>query len=223
MQRQIRWSLGLLLCWRSLAWAQGLPVYDNTNFLQNIVTAVQTTITAVQTTKTVLNQLLDLEALDDIMTAAAIAEDLEGLSIIVMDAQGLSYDLSVLNTQITALFALETAPDTRQGLDERLGEIRQTAFQARTFALRTQVLISTVFRTVKHLTQLIESIGDFVGAKQGQQTAVQVQGDMATTLAILEAQTAAFQRSETVDRMSKELIMESLTRIQAKQLEDWPR
>ena len=37
----LRWGLGLVLGWCGLAWAQGIPVYDNTNFLQNLVTAAQ--------------------------------------------------------------------------------------------------------------------------------------------------------------------------------------
>ena len=39
--------LALLLGWVTMAQGQGIPVYDNANFLQNIVTAAQTTITAI--------------------------------------------------------------------------------------------------------------------------------------------------------------------------------
>ena len=57
--RRVSWSVAMLLGWVALAQAQGIPVYDNTNFLQNIITAAESTISAVeavtQTAQGVLN------------------------------------------------------------------------------------------------------------------------------------------------------------------------
>ena len=44
-----------------------------------------------------------------------------------------------------------------------------------------------------------------------------------TTLTILAAQTAAYQRAASVDKMEELLTMESLQRIQADMMADWPR
>jgi hypothetical protein len=41
-------------------------------------------------------------------------------------------------------------------------------------------------------------------------------------LANLDAQMASYQRARTVDKLSEALIIESVTKIQAKRIEDWP-
>ena len=69
--RPSRRSLGLVLCWCTLARAQGIPVYDNTNFFQNLITAVQSTLTAVSSAQTAASFLLDLTPLDEIIMASS--------------------------------------------------------------------------------------------------------------------------------------------------------
>ena len=41
-------------------------------------------------------------------------------------------------------------------------------------------------------------------------------------LANLDVQMASFQRAQTVDKLSEALILESITKIQARRIEDWP-
>jgi len=41
-------------------------------------------------------------------------------------------------------------------------------------------------------------------------------------LANLDVQMASFQRAQTVDKLSDALILESITKIQARRIEDWP-
>jgi conjugal transfer/entry exclusion protein len=221
--RRLTWTLGILLCWAPLAWSQGIPVYDNTNFLQNVVTAAQTTITAVESVLQTANQVLELTPVDEIIVGTQIAEDLAILGEIVLNAELVWYDLESLDSQIEALFGLELAPDTRDGLDERLQEIKSLYYRTLSFAMRTQTLIMTVLHTIEHVSRLIDSVGALIGNLQSNQVQVQTTATISKTLTVLEVQTAAWQRADTVQRLSDAVIIESLHKISILRLEDHPR
>jgi len=215
-------TLTLLLGSATLARAQGLPVYDNANFLQNIITAVQSVLTTIQTVLIEANQILELTPLDDIAVAGGIAEDMELLGLLLEQAEGLSYDVGSLETQITALFDLDTAPDTRDGLTERMAEIKRLKFQSYRYAAKVQTLLSTAARTIEHLTGLLDTVGALLGNMQGNQTHAQFQSVLGKHAANMQVQQAAFQRAKTVDKLSEALIIESINRIQERRMEDWP-
>jgi conjugal transfer/entry exclusion protein len=221
--RRLTWTLGVLLCWSTLARAQGLPVYDNANFLQNIVTAAQTTITALQSVLIEANQILELTPLDDLAVEGGIAEDMAMLGQLLAQAEGLSYDINSLETQINALFDLETAPDTRDGLDARLAEMKQLKFQSYRYAARVQTLLMTADRTIQHMVDLLNTVKGLLGNMQANQTASQFHSVSAKHLANLDVQQASFQRAQTVDKLSDALIIESLHKISIIRLEDHPR
>jgi conjugal transfer/entry exclusion protein len=223
MPHPLRWSLVLLLCWCALARAQGIPVYDNTNFLQNLITAAQSTLTSIATAQTAANTLLDLTPLDEMIMASGIIEAATQLADILQQIEGLDNDIQSLQRQITALFGLETAPASASALRERLAEIRRLRWQCYSYAMKLQTLIKTALRTIQHLGTLVSSIRAFLGAKQGIQTLTQVAASTNNTLTILAAQTAAYQRAGSVDKMEELLTIESLQRIQADMLSDWPR
>jgi hypothetical protein len=81
----------------------------------------------------------------------------------------------------------------------------------------------TALRTVEHLQGLLETVGGIIGNLQGSQVNAQTQSVAAKHLANLDVQLAAFQRAETVDKLSQALILESVQKIQAKRMEDWPQ
>jgi conjugal transfer/entry exclusion protein len=223
-----QWRVFVVLCLlvvsqRAVQAQVAAVVYDPTNFAANSITSAKSIITAAQMIISVENQLAELWPLDAIIAAQGVAEDLAALADILSQAQALAYDLHSLEAQIVALFDLETAPDTRPGLDQRVGDIKRTVYQLRTASLRVQTLIATIFRTVDHVTTLINSVAHFIGAKQGMQTLVQVQTEMAKTLAIQTAMHTSWQRADTVDRLSESLILESLDKINRRRLEGHPR
>jgi len=199
-----------------------LPVIDLTNLSQNTISAVQSVLTTIQTVLIEINQILDLTPLDDIAVAQGIAEDMELLGQLLEQAEGLSYDVGSLETQIASLFDLDTAPDTRDGLTERMAEIKRVKFQCYRYAAKVQTLLATASRTIEHLTGLLETIGALLGNMQGNQTQAQFQSVLGKHMANLEVQQAAFQRAQTVDKLSEALIIESINRIQARRMEDWP-
>ena len=199
-----------------------LPVIDLTNLSQNTISAVQSVLTTIQTVLIEINQILDLTPLDDIAVAQGIAEDMELLGQLLEQAEGLSYDVGSLETQIASLFDLDTAPDTRDGLTERMAEIKRVKFQCYRYAAKVQTLLATASRTIEHLTGLLDTIGALLGNMQGNQTQAQFQSVLGKHMANLEVQQAAFQRAQTVDKLSEALIIESLNRIQARRMEDWP-
>ncbi len=193
-----------------------LPVTDVGNLLQN-------TIQAVQSVLMVANMVLELTPLGEIVLGDEFSADLESLGTIVQEAQGLSYDLSSLNAQVTALFRLDSAPSSARELRQRLAEIRRVVFDSYVYAMRTQTLLKTALSTVRHLTRLVAAIGDFVGNMQGNQTLAQLDGKLSQTLAQLQVQTAAYERAQSVERLAEPLTIESIRRINAAVMEDYPK
>ena len=206
-------ALCVVLGSATLANAQGLPVYDNANFLQNIVTAAQTTITAIEAVFQSKEWVLDLTALDGIQTADGIAEDMALLGQLVEQAEGLSYDLSSLQAQIDSLFSLDAAPGTTSALRERLAAIRQLKYRCYSYAMRVQTLLRTALRTVDHLQGLLDTLGGIVGSVTGNQTLGQFQAVGSKHLANLDVQIASFHRAQAVDKLEDVLILESLRHI----------
>jgi conjugal transfer/entry exclusion protein len=216
MKRRLFLALGLVLLGTSQVHAQGVPVFDATNLVQNTVQAIQLVLS-------VANQILELTGLDEIILGEDFASDMDDLGGIIREAQGLSYDISSLNSQITTLFSLDTAPRSTTALRERLAEIRRVTFQSYRYAMQTQTLLATTLRTVQRLTRLVQMVGDFVGNMQGNQTMTQVQTTVTEQLAKLQVQTAAYERAQSVERMEEAMIVESLERISIEIMADWPR
>lgn len=180
-------------------------------------------MTAAQTILIEINQVLELTPLDEIAVAGGIAEDMALLGQLVEQAQGLSYDINSIEAQLAMLFDLETAPDTRDGLEARLAEIKTLKYQCYTYAARVQTLMRTTLRTIDHLQGLLDTLSALVGNMGGNQTHGQFVAVSNKHLANLEAQIASYHRAETVDKLSDALIIESLHKISLKRLEDHPR
>jgi P-type conjugative transfer protein TrbJ len=219
-----RFSLSLLLVLvlvSGRAEAQ-IPVIDVGNLAQNTITAIESVLTTIQAILIEANQILELTPLDDIAVAGGIAEDMALLGQLVEQAEGLSYDIGSLQAQLDSLFRLDTAPDTRDGLTERLAEIKRVKYQSYTYAARVQTLMRTALRTVEHLQGLLDTLSDLVGNMQGNQAHAQLTTVASKHLANLDVQMASFQRAQTVDKLSDALILESITKIQARRIEDWP-
>src|SRR5437660_5103482 len=157
MLRRLSLSLFLVLLCAPVAHAQ-LAVVDVANLGQNTITAIESVLTTIQTILIEANQILELTPLDDLQTAGGIAEDMALLGQLVTQAEGLSYDMGSLQAQITVLFHLATAPDTRDGLTARLAEIKRVKFQCYTYAARVQVLMQPALRTVDHLQGLLDQL-----------------------------------------------------------------
>jgi conjugal transfer/entry exclusion protein len=214
MKRLLLLGLVLLLCWCTPVQAQ-IPVIDAANLVENVVTAVQTVLM-------VANQVLELTPLDAMALGDTYMEGLDGLAEIIEAAQGLSYDLGSLQAQVSALFSLDTAPDSAEGLRERLAAIRRVVFDSYVYALRTQTLIRTTLSTIEHLRSLVGAISEFVGNMQGNQTLAQADGTLNETLARLQVHTAAYERAQSVDKLAEPVTLEALDRIHDAIMSDYP-
>ena len=200
------------------------PVAEvGSNLVQNSITAIQSAITAAQATLIQANQILDLTPVRSLTAAGGIVEDMELMCDIIKQAEALQGDAASLERQIAVLLDVQQAPHTRSALDQRLTELRQMKQQARLFAFRTQTLIKTLIRTGDHMKALFEDVSKLVGNLSGQQRLAEVQQINNKTLAVLTAQAAAWQRSDVVDRASADMVRESMARIGAQRLADWPR
>src|SRR5437660_8220623 len=221
MLRRLSLSLFLVLLCAGPAEAQ-LPVIDLGNLAQNTLTAIESVLTTIETILIEANQILELTPLDDIAVSGGIAEDMALLGQLVEQAEGLSYDIGSLQAQLDSLFNLDTAPDTRDGLTARLAEIKRQKYLAYSYAARVQTLMRTALRTVDHLQGLLDTLSDLIGNMQANQTHAQLTTVASKHLANLDVQMASFQRAQTVDKLSEALIIESITKIQARRIEDWP-
>jgi conjugal transfer/entry exclusion protein len=181
----------------------------------------QNTITATQSVLSVKNELLNLLPLDVIFIVDDIMADMSALGAIIQDAQALAFDLQSLNAQIRLLFDLETAPTTRSALDQRIADIRRWVFDSRVLAARAQTLMTTITCTVNHLQTLVRDIGAFAGEKQALQALNQTETVIAKTLAITQVQATTMQRADIVERMSREIVIESLRKMEAQRMRDW--
>jgi conjugal transfer/entry exclusion protein len=152
-------TLVLLLSQPRPASSQQL-VLDLLNLAENIIAAIEAVLIEA-------NQILELTPVDEVIVAGGIAADMEALGEIIANAEGLSYDIGSLQSQITQLFGLSTAPDTRDGLTERLAEIKQVKYQCYSYAAKVQTLLRTAIRTIEHLQGLLDGIGGLVGNMQG--------------------------------------------------------
>jgi hypothetical protein len=194
-----------------------LPVTEvGANLFHNAITSANSVIS-------VANQALELLPLDEILIAQQLAEDLALLGQVLQMADLVWYDFQTLNAQITILFGLEHAPTTREALDTRLVAIQQFYYQTLCYAMQAQALVATMLRTIEHISGLVNSIQAFVGHMQGQQTLVQVNTTMSTTLMVMEVQQAAWQRADTVQRLADGVILESLRKIAQARLVGHPR
>jgi conjugal transfer/entry exclusion protein len=221
MLRRLSLSLCLVVLCTPMVHAQ-LAVVDVANLGQNTITAIESVLTTIQAILIEANQILELTPLDDIAVAGGIAEDMALLGQLVEQAEGLSYDIGSLQAQLDSLFNLDTAPETRDGLTERLAEIKRQKYLAYSYAARVQTLMRTALRTVEHLQGLLDTLGAIVGNMGGNQTVGQFHAVSSKHLANLDVQMASFQRAQTVDKLSEALIIESITKIQARRIEDWP-
>jgi P-type conjugative transfer protein TrbJ len=221
MLRRLSLSLCLVVLCTPVVHAQ-LAVVDVANLGQNTITAIESVLTTIQAILIEANQILELTPLDDIAVAGGIAEDMALLGQLVEQAEGLSYDIGSLQAQLDSLFNLDTAPDTRDGLTERLAEIKRQKYLAYSYAARVQTLMRTALRTVEHLQGLLDTLGAIVGNMGGNQTVGQFHAVSSKHLANLDVQMASFQRAQTVDKLSEALIIESITKIQARRIADWP-
>ena len=61
-----------------------------------------------------------------------------------------------------------------------------------------------------------------MGNVTGNQTLGQLKAVGSKHLANLDVQIASYHRAQAVDKLSEALIMESIAKIQAKRMEDWP-
>jgi len=183
----------------------------------------QNTITAIESVLQTINMVLELTPVEEVIVGGQLAEDMAAIGEVVSNAQLVWYDAQSLNTQIRVMFDLDTAPDTMPGLQLRLQELQQLAFQANAFAMRAQTLLTTVFNTIDHVTRLIDIVASLVGNMQGNQTLVQTNATISKTLAVMETQQAAWQHADTVDRMSRMVIKASLAKIEANRWKSWPK
>lgn len=221
MKRLLGMFLVLLLLGVVPAFAQVLgtgvtPVVEVGPQVQHSAwTAAQSTISAVEDVFQSAQWVLDLTPFDEMVLGTAFLDTVATLNAIVIEAEGLSYDLGSIQAQVEALFDPTTAPTTPVALTERVVEMRHHLFVARCYATKAQTLLSTVNGALEHLANLVHLIGSLRGNMQGNQLIVQMQALTNQQLATQTALHASHQRAEVMEKLQRDLILVSLHNIEA--------
>jgi hypothetical protein len=215
MTRSVLVILLVLGLWAAPVYAQ-IPVIDGTNLIQN-------TIQAVQAVLMVANQILELTPVDEVILGEEFNNDMGVLGTLLEDAQGLATDLASIQSQITALYGLNTAPTGTRALVQRLTAIRALVWQQRLAAIRTRVLLQTTQRAIQRLQRILSTVGSFVGNMYANQTLAQLETTITEHLAKMQAHTEAFSTAEQVDKLTDPLLEKSLENITEAVSADYPR
>lgn len=196
---------------------------DTANLFQNTITAVQSTISAVEAVIHTAKWIIEQTPLDELALGGEWAADMAQLEALVREAQALGYDVGSLMTMINTWFSLESAPDNTTDLQIRLFEIRRQVSLGYIYAMRTQTLIQTAIRTVNHLLRIFEQISALLGNLSGQQNLAQHLTKLVQLETEAKVSTTAFQRAQSLERITEPLLLESLERINTNIMRTHPR
>jgi hypothetical protein len=200
----------------------GDAVYDIAVHFEGITTAAQTTATAISAAEIVANQVLDLMSLEEwALDNGAWVGELQQIQAIVSQAEGLTWDINSLNSQLEQLFGLDDAPWTSNAHYERQYEIRRVVWTGWRYAMRTQNLAYTLLSTIDHVIGLYQSLKGLMGNKQALQSLGQYQAKMLQVLSEQKLQTAAFDRAKSAQSINEPLIEQSVHNINETVLGDW--
>jgi hypothetical protein len=203
MRRCFGCLLCLLLLWSCPAQAQ-IPVTDALVGAQTTISAIQNVITATNMVLSVANQVLELTPLDEILIAGEIVEDLALIGTILEDAQGLMQDVQALQD----LFNPYDIPRTLPAMRQRIAAMDEAIYNARSYALKAQRLVTTLLSAVRHIIGLVEGIQALTGNMSSNQTLIQVETTISKILTTLTVQAASQQRTDTLERLRHQVIIE---------------
>jgi hypothetical protein len=167
--------------------------------------------------------ILDLAPLEDYLFPEGAAEHLAQISALAEEAAELSFDLSSLQAQLTALFDLESAPTTSYEFRERVTEINRTLFQTYGYAMRTQSLILTAMSTVEHILGFMEIVAGLTGKLSAQQTLAQQLGKLQQLQTEANVQRSAFERARSLEGVTPGVLQQGIYNITDAMMEDHPR
>ena len=212
-----------MLLWASVSEAlfgAGDVVFDPTNYVENLATAISTAGTLEEAILITQNTLLNIESLNElIISSSSFASELETLW---QETQGLVSAMQRLSNQFETLFSTEHLPLTAYWYSVRRTEIYQYKKEAGWYANRVQLLIGSIVKVFERLGRWIRSIPGLVGNKQAQLTTLQTQMDIVRRLEQSEVRQAALDHLQVIDALDQGSAIESLKAINEDAWKNWP-
>jgi hypothetical protein len=205
----------LLTLGASSSHAQGIPVYDNANFVENSIQIGQNIVS-------LANQALELLPVDVVIIIDTMSTDISTLNTIIQEGSQIGMDIASLQAQLNSLFDLQTAPVTASELAIRVNQIRLRIWQARSYAMRVNTLVMTFQHTLRHIDALIGTIATLAGNKQNLQVLNQKAASLVYVQTVQAAGQAAYFQGELYDRQLQLLVEESNRRITDHMWRDYP-
>jgi type IV secretion system protein TrbJ len=211
-RRLIRWRCGgVALClWACPAPGNAIPVFDGTNYAQNVLQAaraleqINNQIRSLQNEAIMLqNMATNLEHLD-FSSLAQISQDLANIGQLVQSAQGIGFQVAASRQQFAALFssgAIGTSTASAlSGATARL-QAAQAAFQ-QSIALQSQIAVGAQ-NDVGTLSSLLQKSQSANGNLQTAQVTNQLLALVAKQQAELQQLMAAQSRAQSIQQSSE--------------------
>lgn len=194
----------------------GMAVFD-------IAVEWQAAITAIQTTAIAANQILDMETFGDlVLDTSDYATDLQELSALLVDAQGLAWDVTALMAQYEYYFGLEGLPDTSDLYALRRHEVRVLVMDGYRHAMRMQTLVMRTIQVMQRLLAFVQRIGRVIGNVQVAQTVSEGLQQLNATALQAHAIRTVFERAQSLERADEASSIESLHVINKNIWRHWP-
>jgi type IV secretion system protein TrbJ len=194
-------------------------VFDPTNYVENLATAVSTAATLTEAIQITENTLLNIASLEEvILIGSPYMAELEELWA---EAEGVLRAMQRVADNFEALFGTDNLPVTAYAYHLRRSEIFEYKRDAAWYATRVQQLIGSTIQLIDRIGRLLRSIPALVGGKQATLTAVQAQLDTVRQLQQSEVRQAALDHLKVIESMDEASAIESLKRINEDTFKNW--
>jgi conjugal transfer/entry exclusion protein len=223
-QRRISvWLACLVALTPTVGWGAlgiGDIVFDPTNYVENLATAIATADTLLEAIDINENTWLNIVSLNEvILTASSYTDEFAELAA---EAEAVARSMQQVADNFSRLFGTESLPVTAFLYDIRRSEVYGYKYTAADHARRLQLLITSTIRLFERVIRFIDSIAVLVGGKQATLTVLQTQLEAVQALQRSEMRQAALDHLTVIDRLDEGSSIESLKRINQDAWRNWP-
>src|SRR5262249_42304441 len=160
--------------------------------------------------------------LDVIQTADSMADAVATLTTLAREGEQIGMDVTALQSQISALFDIKTAPSNMRDLSARVEGIRTFMCEVTTYRWRINLLVRTLDKTLSDVNALLDTVSGIAGQKQSMQVLSQQMSQLVYVASLQTTQQAADRQEAVYVVMQDQLVRESLRLIRIEQRKDWP-
>jgi conjugal transfer/entry exclusion protein len=201
------------------AFGVGDIVFDPTNYIENLATAINTADTLIEAIEISEHTLLNIMSLEEVIIASG--SYMSELAALWVEAEGVLRSMQRVSDQFDRLFGTGSLPLTAYAYSLRRSEIYQYRNTAAQSALRVQMLINSTVNLIDRILRFINSIAALVGGKQATLTVLQAQLETVHILQRSDVRQAALDHLKVIESMDEGSSIESLKLINDDAWKNW--